>query len=117
MGTGDTMKEAQAINKSLSALGNVISALTSKSKHCPYRDSTLTKVLQDSLGGNAKTLMFVNCSPADYNAAETKSSLEFAARCKKVTNNATAGVDNKQLKALRSQLAAMKKKLGDAGIQ
>ena len=72
--TGDTMKEALAINKSLSALGDVISALTSGAKHIPYRNHPLTQLMSDSLGGNAKTLMFVNASPADYNVQETESS-------------------------------------------
>ena len=62
--TGDTAKEAQSINRSLSALGNVISALSTKSAHVPYRDAMLTQLMRDCLGGNAKTLMFVNISPA-----------------------------------------------------
>ena len=62
------MKQAQKINLSLSALGNVISALVEgRSQHIPYRDSKLTRLLQDSLGGNTKTVMLANCSPADYN--------------------------------------------------
>ena len=66
--SGDRLKEAQKINLSLSALGNVISALVDgKSQHIPYRDSKLTRLLQDSLGGNTKTIMIANCSPADYN--------------------------------------------------
>ena len=68
-------KEAVSINKSLSALGDVIAALTKNAKHVPYRNHTLTKLMQDSLGGNAKTLMVVNCSPADYNFSETLNSL------------------------------------------
>ena len=65
---GDRLKEAQKINLSLSALGNVISSLVDgKSQHIPYRDSKLTRLLQDSLGGNTKTVMIANCSPADYN--------------------------------------------------
>jgi len=65
------LKEAQSINKSLSALGDVIAGLTSGSKHVPYRNHPLTMLMSDSLGGNAKTLMFVNTSPADYNNAES----------------------------------------------
>jgi hypothetical protein len=72
---GDVLKEAQSINKSLSALGDVIAALTSGQSHVPYRNHPLTMLMSDSLGGNAKTLMFVNCSPADYNSAESNSSL------------------------------------------
>ncbi|CAM9623203.1 unnamed protein product, partial [Phaeothamnion confervicola] len=82
--SGDQLKEAQSINKSLSALGDVIAALTSGGKHVPYRNHPLTMLMSDSLGGNAKTLMFVCCSPADYNVSETVSSLQFAARCKDV---------------------------------
>ena len=90
------------------ALGNVISALTGKSKHVPYRDSLLTMVLADSLGGNAKTLMFVNASPADYNSAESVSSFEFAQRVRKVTNDSQKIVENKQIKDLKKQLQMLK---------
>ena len=69
--TAETLKEAMSINKSLSALGDVISALSTGEKHIPYRNNTLTQLMSDSLGGNAKTLMFVNVSPADYNAVST----------------------------------------------
>lgn len=66
--TGEGMKEATKINLSLSALGNVISALVDgKTHHIPYRDSKLTRLLQDSLGGNTKTIMIAACSPANYN--------------------------------------------------
>ncbi|XP_019194712.1 PREDICTED: kinesin-like protein KIN-14F [Ipomoea nil] len=77
---GERLKEAQHINRSLSALGDVISALAKKSSHIPYRNSKLTQVLQDSLGGQAKTLMFVHINP-DLNAlGETVSTLKFAER-------------------------------------
>jgi kinesin family protein 3/17 len=70
------LKEGSKINLSLSALGNVISALSEgKGKHIPYRDSKLTRMLQDSLGGNTKTLMVAAISPADYNFDETMSTL------------------------------------------
>ncbi len=92
------------------ALGNVIGALTGKSKHVPYRDSLLTQVLADSLGGNAKTLMFVNASPADYNATESISSFEFAQRVRKVTNDSQKIVENKQIKALKRQLQELKRR-------
>ena len=76
--TGDRLKEATKINLSLSALGNVISALVDgKSKHIPYRDSKLTRLLQDSLGGNTKTLMVACLSPADNNYDETLSTLRW----------------------------------------
>lgn len=87
--SADRLKEAQNINKSLSALGDVISALSEGEKFIPYRNNKLTQLMQDSLGGNAKTLMFVNFSPADYNADETVTSLNYAARVKKITNNAS----------------------------
>jgi len=81
------MKEAQKINLSLSALGNVISALVEgRSNHIPYRDSKLTRMLQDSLGGNTKTVMLANCSPADYNFEETLSTLRYASRAKLIKN-------------------------------
>lgn len=81
--TGDRLKEAQAINKSLSALGDVIAALgNKKNSHVPFRNSKLTYLLQDSLGGNSKVLMFCNISPVSYNLSETVCSLNFAARCR-----------------------------------
>merc|ERR1719502_742911 len=111
--TGDTLKEANAINKSLSALGNVISALTSGVDHIPYRNSKLTELLQDGLGGNAKTLMFVNASPADYNFAETCGSFEFALRCKKIKNSKSgAQVESEEVRGLRKRLAELESKLG-----
>jgi len=80
---GEQLKEAQAINKSLSALGEVINALgNKKATHVPYRNSKLTFLLQDSLGGNSKVLTFVNISPAVYNMGETICSLNFASRCR-----------------------------------
>lgn len=82
--TGQGMKEAQNINKSLSALGDVIQALVAKTPHIPYRNSKLTMMLKDSLGGDCKTLMIVQCSPAQANCVETLSSLNFAARARNV---------------------------------
>ena len=76
--TKEGQEEANAINMSLSALGNVISALSEGAKFIPYRNHILTKVMKDSLGGTAKTLMFVNCSPSVYNESETKNSLDYA---------------------------------------
>eukprot|EP01083_Nonionella_stella_P077803 212654_1 len=81
---GAAMKEAQNINKSLSALGDVIEALWKKCRHIPYRNSKLTFILQDSLGRSAKTLMFINVSPADIHCQETLTSLRFAKRAKNV---------------------------------
>lgn len=114
---GDQLKEAQSINKSLSALGDVIAALTSGSKHVPYRNHPLTMLMSDSLGGNAKTLMFVNASPADYNAAETVSSLKFAIRCKDITNAVASGpgAQAAQVSALKKELQKLKKGDGAMG--
>ncbi|KAL8131824.1 hypothetical protein AgCh_007661 [Apium graveolens] len=77
---GDRLKEAQHINRSLSALGDVIAALAQKSTHIPYRNSKLTQVLQESLGGHAKTLMFVHITPEVNAIGETISTLKFAER-------------------------------------
>ncbi|XP_052874924.1 kinesin-like protein KIN-14F [Gossypium arboreum] len=77
---GDRLKEAQYINRSLSALGDVISALAQKSTHIPYRNSKLTQILQNSLGGHAKTLMLVHISPEPDAIGETLSTLKFAER-------------------------------------
>mmetsp|Transcript_116780 Transcript_116780/g.302672 ORF Transcript_116780/g.302672 Transcript_116780/m.302672 type:complete len:209 (-) Transcript_116780:149-775(-) len=86
--TANMQKESIEINKSLTALGDVIEALTKNQKQIPYRNHKLTQLMQDSLGGTAKTLMFVNCSPASSNLDETVMSLKYAARAKKITNTA-----------------------------
>ena len=72
LSTGEQLKEAQAINKSLSALGDVISALATEQAHIPYRNHKLTMLMSDSIGGTAKTLMFVNVSPTDNNLDESQ---------------------------------------------
>jgi hypothetical protein len=74
---GSQLKEAQSINKSLSALGDVISSLSSGGQHTPYRNHKLTMLMSDSLGGNAKTLMFVNVSPIESSLDETHNSLMY----------------------------------------
>ncbi|KAI3646725.1 hypothetical protein MP228_009653 [Amoeboaphelidium protococcarum] len=84
--SGDRLKEAMKINQSLSALGNVISALSSRKPHVPYRDSKLTKLLMDSLGGSAKTVMIATISPAAYNLDETVNTLRYAQRAKMIMN-------------------------------
>jgi kinesin family protein 3/17 len=94
--TGQRLKEATKINLSLSTLGNVISALVDgKSSHVPYRNSKLTRLLQDSLGGNSKTLMFANLGPAEYNYDETLSTLRYANRAKNIKNHAKVNEDPK----------------------
>ena len=86
---GLRLEEAKNINKSLTVLGQVINALTDgKSTHVPYRDSKLTRILQDSLGGNSKTALIVTCSPSPYNESETISSLRFGVRAKFIRNKA-----------------------------
>lgn len=89
--TGLTLEQAKRINKSLSALSLVIQALVERKKgsHIPYRDSKLTRLLTDSLGGNAKTVLLLACSPAGDSVAETYSTLAFGARAKKMENRAT----------------------------
>jgi len=86
---GHTLNEAKHINKSLSALGNVINALSSSSganSHIPYRDSKLTRLLSDSLGGNSKTCLIITCSPAGDNKEETLSTCRFGNRAKNIKN-------------------------------
>ncbi|KAK3031601.1 hypothetical protein RJ639_035607, partial [Escallonia herrerae] len=85
---GKLLEEAKTINRSLSALGNVINALTSgaqgKANHIPYRDSKLTRILQDALGGNSRTALLCCCSPSTSNASESLSTLRFGARAKHI---------------------------------
>jgi kinesin family protein 5 len=84
---GTRLEEAKKINQSLSELGNVINALTDgKSSHIPYRNSKLTRMLQESLGGNSRTTLVVTCSPSSYNEAETLSTLRFGIRAKTIKN-------------------------------
>lgn len=100
---GQALKEAQKINSSLSALGNVINALTDgKSTHVPYRDSKLTRLLQNALGGNSKTTLVVCCSPSMYNKEETISTLRFGKRAKRIKNTPKMNVERsaEELKVL-----------------
>ncbi|KAI8572288.1 hypothetical protein RHMOL_Rhmol01G0186500 [Rhododendron molle] len=102
---GDRLKEAQNINRSLSALGDVISALATKSSHIPYRNSKLTHLLQDSLGGDSKTLMFVQISPSEHDLSETLSSLNFATRARGVELcPAKKQIDTSELQKLKMML-------------
>ncbi|XP_005111503.1 myosin-2 heavy chain [Aplysia californica] len=113
--TAEQLKEAMSINKSLSALGDVISALSSEQSFIPYRNNKLTMLMQDSLGGNAKTLMFVNISPADYNVDETVISLTYASRVKLITNDASKNADNKEIARLKAVISKLKRGEAVAG--
>ena len=123
---GARLQESQNINRSLSALGNVISALTDSKrirKHIPYRDSKLTRILEDSLGGNCKTTMMAMISPALEHYSETVSTLKFANRAKNIKNKAVVNQDlnekallrkyEKELKRLKAELAEKSKNVID----
>uniref|UniRef100_A0A2K6MM15 Kinesin-like protein KIF3A n=1 Tax=Rhinopithecus bieti TaxID=61621 RepID=A0A2K6MM15_RHIBE len=112
--TGQRLKEATKINLSLSTLGNVISALVDgKSTHVPYRNSKLTRLLQDSLGGNSKTMMCANIGPADYNYDETISTLRYANRAKNIKNKARINEDPKDalLRQFQKEIEELKRNL------
>lgn len=116
--TGLRFKEATKINLSLSTLGNVISALVDgKCTHIPYRNSKLTRLLQDSLGGNSKTVMCANIGPADYNYDETISTLRYANRAKNIENRARVNEDPKDalLRQFQMEIEELRKQLEDAG--
>ncbi|WVZ77217.1 hypothetical protein U9M48_025107 [Paspalum notatum var. saurae] len=107
--TGDRLKEAQHINKSLAALGDVIFSLSQKNAHVPYRNSKLTQVLQTSLGGHAKTLMFVQVNPDVSSYTETLSTLKFAERVSGVElGGARTNKEGKDVKELMDQLSLLK---------
>jgi len=113
--TGIRAKEGININRSLSALGQVIYALVSpdKNRHIPYRNSKLTRLLQGSLGGNAKTVMLAAFSPADYNYDETMSTLRYATACKKIKNKPRVNQDPKDtmLQLMQDEIDKLKKQL------
>lgn len=116
---GERLKEATKINLSLSALGNVISALVDgKSTHIPYRDSKLTRLLQDSLGGNAKTVMVANVGPASYNVEETLTTLRYANRAKNIKNKPRVNEDPKDalLREFQEEIARLKAQLEKRSI-
>uniref|UniRef100_A0A453HVL6 Kinesin motor domain-containing protein n=1 Tax=Aegilops tauschii subsp. strangulata TaxID=200361 RepID=A0A453HVL6_AEGTS len=103
---GDRLKEAQHINKSLAALGDVIASLAQKNAHVPYRNSKLTQLLQDSLGGQAKTLMFVHIAPEPDAIGESISTLKFADRVASVELGAAkTNKEGGEVKELKEQVA------------
>ncbi|KAJ0680587.1 putative plus-end-directed kinesin ATPase [Helianthus annuus] len=118
---GERLKEAANINKSLSTLGHVIMVLVdganSRTRHVPYRDSRLTFLLQDSLGGNSKTMIIANVSPSISSATETLNTLKFAQRAKLIQNNAVINEDasgdvvalQHQIRLLKEELAILKR--------
>ncbi|KAG6497169.1 hypothetical protein ZIOFF_045057 [Zingiber officinale] len=110
--TGDTLKEAQFINKSLSCLGDVIMALAQKNSHIPYRNSKLTQLLQNSLGGNAKMLMLAHVSPEADSYGETISTLKFAQRTSTVElGTPRQNKESSEIQELKDQIDNLKKAL------
>jgi len=117
--TGQTLKEGANINKSLSALGNVINALVEsangKKVFIPYRNSKLTRVLQESLGGNSLCSMLATLSPAACNYEETMSTLRYANRAKAIKVSATKNEEASQISRLKAEVEELKKKLETGG--
>lgn len=116
--TGDRAKEGISINCGLLALGNVISALGDKAKrgsHVPYRDSKLTRLLQDSLGGNSRTLMIACVSPSDRDFMETLNTLKYANRARNIKNKVVVNQDkaSKQIATLRAEIQALTMELNE----
>eukprot|EP00753_Platysulcus_tardus_P003951 PLAT12506.9.p1 GENE.PLAT12506.9~~PLAT12506.9.p1 ORF type:complete len:1706 (-),score=833.76 PLAT12506.9:54-5171(-) len=119
---GQTLAEAKTINKSLSTLGQVITALTSsRASHIPYRDSKLTRVLQESLGGNSRTALVINCSCSSDNEAETLSTLRFGTRAKNIRNKPRVNKKHSRsellalLKSSEAEIARLRARLAAAG--
>merc|ERR1719506_1535521 len=108
---GAMLEQAKKINSSLSALGHVIDALADRRPHVPYRDSRLTRILEDSLGGNCRTTLLVACSPSRTHFSETLSSLRFAARAKKVFNCARINVTYACDRQLLNRIAQLRREL------
>ena len=115
--TGQTFDEGKKINLSLTALGSVIDALSTNRKYIPYKDSKLTRLLADSLGGNTKTVMFANISPASYNYDETLGTLRYASRAKLIKNAPKVNEDPKDalLRQYEEEIKALKAQLSNGG--
>ena len=115
--TGQTFDEGKKINLSLTALGSVIDALSFNRKHIPYKDSKLTRLLADSLGGNTKTVMFANISPASYNYDETVGTLRYASRAKLIKNAPKINEDPKDalLRQYEEEIKKLKEQLANGG--
>lgn len=112
--SAERLKEASKINLALSSLGNVISALAENSPHVPYRDSKLTRLLQDSLGGNSKTIMIANIGPSAYNYNETLTTLRYASRAKAIQNQPIKNEDpqDAKLKEYQEEIERLKRLIG-----
>lgn len=118
--TGQRLREGININKGLLALGNVISVLSDPSKkgsHVPYRDSKLTRILQDSLGGNAKTLMITCVSPADNSFNESLNALKYANRAKNIKNKPVVNSDptSQTIQQLQREIERLRSQIGNNG--
>ena len=111
------LNEGKAINQSLSALREIIRTLSTNGQNqgefIPYRRNKLTQLMKDSVGGNSKTLMFVNISPADYNAQESRMSLFFGVNAKQIKNQISKNVESQEVAKLKEELARLRKKFSD----
>ncbi|CAL6058236.1 Kinesin-like_protein [Hexamita inflata] len=110
--SGQRLKETIAINQSILNLNLVVKKLVDKVSHVPYRDSTLTRMLQDSLNGNSKTMMVANINPASDNYEDTLSTLSFASQVNKIKNQPRINLNHKN-----AQIQEIRKRIQDLEIQ